>query len=372
MRSNRYNFGRLYNDKPEYDTLCQEYKNELESVGINHTISNTKINVINADLTRLCSNLFDLVKFENSKPYKMIDYILQNDMSLYNPDKKKIEEIKKIVFNYQTSKHEDNPKTPIFKSLYQQFKSDFSHSTLFKLIEKLNKFITESYLITEKVNISVKDKFTYQSYLYERMKANENILTQMYDHEIFKALIYVSNKNLKYNASKQKVDVGLTNIMLDKLDQMKGPFLYNHIEDIKERLSGNDKCLNFIRKKFNRMFRKLKNKQPNTATPEERKILNNKFLEYVYRYKEDDFEKLNAKVSKFEDEYNFSGKGEVKNMASHWIMFRFLIAFEELEKGKYFTDELFWKLINDYIKDNAVCIPKPVVEVFIPKKTKAR
>jgi hypothetical protein len=361
MRGRRsYHPERLFSDKIEYQTTCEELSEELSYIGLTQDGSEgNKVGVINSDLTRICTSLFDLIKFENSKPYKMIDYILQNDLSTYNPDRKKIEEIKKFVFNFIASKKEgkDNSKIPIFKSLYQQFKSDFSYSTLFKLVEKVNSAVTENFLVTEKINVSVKDKFTYQSYLYERMRNTEytdTMLTDMYDHEIFKALIYVCNKNLKIAKGANKADSGFTSVMMDRVARMeeeaKG-FRKKHADDIGTALGRNEKFHNYMRKRFSRLFRKLRMSDTHVDSGEKKQIFD-KMLEYMYRYKEDDFDKVAKKINKFEKLCSYTGKDGERNISRMWIMFRFLIGLDELERGKYFTDELFWQLINNYIREN--------------------
>src|SRR4051794_21662947 len=91
MKGRRRNFiEKSFSLKTEYKAACDDIKEELSYIDCPIVDENNKTNVINSDLTRICTSLFDLIKFENSKPYKMIDYIMQNDLSTYNPDRKKI------------------------------------------------------------------------------------------------------------------------------------------------------------------------------------------------------------------------------------------------------------------------------------------
>jgi hypothetical protein len=380
--------------KNDYEALIAENKEELEQLKIIEEKDNgvgqdneankespTRLNVINTDLTRIFTGLFDFIKFENSKPYKMIDYILQNDLASFTPDKKKIEEIKKTVFNFKASKREtktDHLKIPIFKSLYQQFKSDFNFSMLFKLVDKVNSFITESYLVTDRVNVSVKDKFTYQNYLFEMMKKERDFFTEMYDHEIIKALIYLCNKNFKSNNIKavckisNKNDNGFTSILMDKLSRMNEGtgegFMKSSAEKIQGIIKGNEKFTIFLTKRFNKLFRKI-NFNEICKDDEERQQVFNKVFEYVYRYKEDDFEKIAKKINKLEKLSNYAGKDKEKNIARLWILFRFLYGFTNIDSSHYFTDELFWKSITEHFNVNSEILP---IEEKKPEKRVAK
>jgi hypothetical protein len=361
---------KIYFNKDEYNDILKDNEDELNELGV---IVDKKIqtqNVINSDLMKLNTDLFDLIKFENSKPYKMIDYIVHNDLTLLNPDKKKLEEIKKTVFNLKVSKKEsknDSLKLPIYKALYQQFRCDFNNSSLFKLYDKVNAQIVEKFRVSEPVNVSVKDKFTYQNYLMERMRNYSDFFGELNDHEIMKALIYLCNKNFKANSSKNfyrlsKIDSGFTGILRDNQGFLEkhsvSGFFRKYTDNITGELAKNEKFGNFVKKKFNKMFRKIANADK-FDNPEERRLVVNKMIESLYRIKEDDTEKQARKVAKFERINKLSGKDNTRNIVRFWVLFRFFFCLNNLDHSKYFTDEIFWKMILDYKRLNPSYIPPP-------------
>ena len=143
--------------KDEYNAILSNYSDELKTVNISlneniNQIENDnnknekKPKHLTTDLSTLYYNLFLSTKFENSKPYKMIDYIIGNDSSLLNLkcDRDKFEDIKKSILL--------RPKLDISlynnilnKEIYEYFKTDFSKSIISKLCEKIDKNIMKKY-----------------------------------------------------------------------------------------------------------------------------------------------------------------------------------------------------------------------------------
>jgi len=75
---------------------------------------------MSTQFSRLLLDIFTFAKSENSKPCKMIDYILNNDKnySISHNDKELFDQIKKNVFTKIKNKCSDN-KSTVMKSLYQ-------------------------------------------------------------------------------------------------------------------------------------------------------------------------------------------------------------------------------------------------------------
>ena len=179
-------------NKNEFLDILQDNKDEYLRIGLledfNETyekFENSNINSLNSDLSSLLLNLFLQTKFENSKPYKMIDYILNNDNNYLSSqiDKDNLEEIKRTVYN-KPNDSKENLHT-VYKSLFQYFKADFTNSYLFKIFDCCNQIIQDLYKPSSPDNrsnnfnkdlnyIEKKDKFTYQNYLSEKLRTNFN------------------------------------------------------------------------------------------------------------------------------------------------------------------------------------------------------
>ncbi len=114
-------------DKKEYFDIMNKFSDEYKELGYDLTIKSTEQSKMNIILSKLFIDLFSLTKFENSKPHKMIDYIIHNDrmFALSELDKSSFEKMKKKVFSnkgYDTN----SSSSAIFKSLYQYLKYYFT------------------------------------------------------------------------------------------------------------------------------------------------------------------------------------------------------------------------------------------------------
>jgi len=234
-------------NKDEFFALLESNKEEFEkNLNINieddKNIKNLKDNSIhslNSDLNILHSYLFLYTKFENSRPYKMIEYIMTNNDSnisnfigsnhAYNNefsncqnmsknflsskiDKEFYEEIKKTIFNKPRC-HLNEPRAAIQKTLFQYIKSDFSNSNIIKIFDKCNSKIEKRFKFDSSNNLILKDKFTYQNILIEKLKDNYNndLLLEINDTDMLKSMIYIVNKNNKLGFKFKKVNNNILN-----------------------------------------------------------------------------------------------------------------------------------------------------------------
>jgi hypothetical protein len=381
--------------------------NEINKIR-NNSNDNKSSNSLISDFTYLNMNLFEFTKFENSKPYKMIDYILNNDNNFLTSqnDKDKFEEIKKCVFNKSKLLLKENS-TSVFKSLYQFFKTDFSESVLMKIFEKLNYTLHELFKgetnddsfnnisqidkdnsSTVNLNLDKKDKFTYQNYLMDRLKniscsssnLNSNdLLKEIHNVEIMKSLIYLNNKGNKtpYKNIKNKSDQSFLSTLKDNLEILKNAqpeLVGNKTNDMLiEKLSKNRKFMSFVKRKLMKLFclrkNKIFNEDVNLNSDTKKKLLH-KLFELFIKHKEDDYEKIIKGLKKFETSSivnkqgavnnntggNTSSTGDIylpyyKDIKSLWSGFRFLFYLNSLnstEGGEYITDDKFWQIFLNY------------------------
>lgn len=419
-------------DRKEYLEILSDNKEELQLLGVDleenscyTKIKNNEHKSLVSDFANLYLDLFSHTKFENSKPYKMIDYILNNDPKFLSSqtDRFHFEELKKTVFNkiYDFS---DNSSV-LFKPLYQYFKSDFSTSYISKVFEKANFALidklkennntnnNENLSITQSSIYDKKDKFTYQNYLSDKLKNNCNIeyVTELLDSDLFKSLIYLCNKNLRIPS---KNLFKIYNPSLQNLNNLKSPdnlFFsvikenYDRIckEEIGLKVSDLCKAEAFIKfkkiltenKNFNKfMIRRLNRLLKSTLS--ENKIIYKdndiskkvylKAIELIIKNKEDDFEKISAKLMKYESDLiedinnsnresnllnlNDNRKTELSNIKSFWFQFKFLFYLQTIMLNKsYITDEGFWKAMSDFFNNEN---SKYDINAFISKKTKGR
>ncbi len=244
------NENNLVINKDEFFYLLEANKDEFsknlnfninDDVNLNNMRDNS-IKTLNADLNILHSDLFLYTKFENSRPYKMLEYIMSNNesnsnnfnnnifnMNNSNPfsfnnqavsknflsskcDKEAYEEIKKTIFN-KPKTHLNEPKTTIIKTLFQYIKSDFSNSNIIKIFDKCNSKIEKNFKPGENYNPFIRDKFTYQNILIEKLKDNYNddLLTEINDNDMLKSLIYIVNKNNKLGNKYKKISNAVVN-----------------------------------------------------------------------------------------------------------------------------------------------------------------
>jgi hypothetical protein len=373
-------------NKNEFLNILNENKDEYLKLGILEDFNgaygkfeNNNINSLNTDLSSLLLSLFLQTKFENSKPYKMIDYILNNDNNYLSSqiDKDNFEEIKRTVYNKPNDSKESLH--TVFKSLFQYFKADFTNSYLFKIFDCCNQIIQEIYRPSfsdtrssnfyKEINYTEKkDKFTYQNYLSEKLRNNYNndIMSELNDNEMWRSLIYLCNKNFKHsNKNAVKIEKDLSNLVKTNIE-----FLSSEQFNLKNNQ-------NFIRSKF---FRNLRNKIVDNkyykkfilrklikmlpivpikikySTNEEKILMRRlitKLLDLFSKEKEDDYDKILKKIVKFESKNDDVVSN--RDPRSFWIQFKFFFYLKTITSNKnlYMTDEKFWMCVQEYITENS-------------------
>ncbi len=367
-----------------------EYKKmEIFSEDIDY--ENKKLKSLNSDLSSIYLSLFSMTKFENSKPYKMIDYILNSDNNYLSSktDKENLEEIKRTVYNRPLEVKDDL--NTIYKSLYQYFKLDFSSSLLFKIFDELNKIIQENYNgIISSLSENKKDKFTYQSYLTEKLKNNyykENILREINDIEMWKSVIYLCNKNLRNNRREKEIytcdnsvsnylsqisittstqQEELNSLIQNNLDLLKTKS--NDLQQIPPVLEELVKVIFNNKMKKKSILRKIHKMLPITPMRRSRKDYKKiilKLLEYFIKEKEDDYEKIYKKIEKSDKEFK---EADIKPF---WILFKLSLHLNTLKNG-YISDETFWKMIHGYITENLETTSKSNSNKYLNSSTKKR
>ena len=318
------------------------------------------------DLNTLHSNLFLCTKFENSKPYKMIDYIISNDDLLLNrsSDKDKFEDMKKPIFSKGKSFSKENTNI-LYKSLYEYFKTDFSASDISCLIEDMNDLIQKTFnqdsnnkeqksptnVIEDK---DKKDKFTYSNFITERIKERDNssLISYTSDTDFVKSLIYLNNKFNKVLNKKNKIEKNLFMSLKNNLETIKELEEKNEVKN-----SNSNEETVFIEKilKSKGIFKKNMKKFHNflTCIDEIQKcsLTQSEFEKIIevisMKSKEDDFDK----ISKY---LNFPKKiGDEKiNIKNIWVCIRFLFYLFILSNNShitsYYPDNYFWHEIFSF------------------------
>ncbi len=362
-----------------------EFKNLEIFTNEDLDFENKKLKSLNSDLSSLYVSLFSMTKFENSKPYKMIDYILNNDNNYLSSkiDRENLEEMKRTVYNRPVEVKDDL--NTIYKTLYQYFKMDFSSSLLFKIFDGLNKIIQENYIgQISHISEAKKDKFTYQSYLTEKLKNNyynQNILREINDKEMWKSVIYICNKNLKnlrrengkaennYSINDNSFNNNISQIMMNNSSQNQElNSLINNNLDLLKTISNDRTQIEQILKelvhitlkdKFTKknIFRKINKMLPiapmNISRKGAKKIIL-KLLEYFTKEKEDDYEKIYKKIEKFDKDF------KEEDIKPFWILFKLCLHLNTLDTG-YISDETFWKMVQGYVAENEEIVHKSTV-----------
>jgi hypothetical protein len=449
-------FEQILNKNDFLEILSQNKEELLHTLSINideneelNKIKNNETKSLNSDLTSLFCDLFSLTKFENSKPYKMIDYILNSDNNylLSQSDKDTFEEIKRTVFAKRKDDFKDNFST-VLKTLYQFFRSDFTESYLTKIFDRCHRAISESNFTLNlnnengKINVNPlypesikheknegfdkKDKFTYQNYLVERLKQNssEDFLTELNDVDLMKSLIYLCNKNLKI-PSKQQLQLKFSNLQQPKdsqphsspvkhidssFTQLLKENLNSFTEAVNENLlrsknilsnkifkssfkrcTSNAKCLKRIRRGLTKFLSSdviFKNeKYQNNPNLIHGSVM--KLIEHFTKNKEDDYEKIQKKIKKFESSFcdgvqtntsvltdtlnamaqinqsltsqlNSESQNPKKihrDVKAFWVKFKvlyYLFSLNKNDKENFLvTDEQFWKVLLEYFTNNS-------------------
>ena len=123
ITENEYNQNTSQIEKKEYFDILNKFSEEYQELGYDLEII-SKQSKMNITFSKLYIDLFSLTKFENSKPYRMIDYIINNDRinPLSDVDKSNFEKMKKKVLSNSRNELNNNTQFTIFKSLYQNFK----------------------------------------------------------------------------------------------------------------------------------------------------------------------------------------------------------------------------------------------------------
>jgi hypothetical protein len=373
-------------NKNEFLDILQDNKDEYIRIGLledfNETyekFENSNINSLNSDLSSLLLNLFLQTKFENSKPYKMIDYILNNDNNYLSSqiDKDNFEEIKRTVYN-KPNDSKENLHT-VYKSLFQYFKADFTNSYLFKIFDCCNQIIQDLYKPSSPDNrsnnfnkdlnyIEKKDKFTYQNYLSEKLRTNFNndVMSELNDNEMWRSLIYLCNKNIKHSTKNSvKIEKDLNNLVNSNIEFLstkqfnieknKNIIRSKFFRNLRNKVVDNKYYKKFIMRKLIRMLPIMPTKIKNSSNEE--KILTKKLLlkllDLFSKEKEDDYEKILKKLLKFE-----SRNEEIVNNRdprSFWLQFKFFFYLKTITSNAniYMTDEKFWMCVQEYIIENS-------------------
>ena len=265
--------------KEEFSAILSNYSEEISYLQKENAISastvsknDNKPTSLVSDLNSLNYNLFLCTKFENSKPYKMIDYIISNDNYILNRqnDKDKFEEMKKPIFTKGKNDSENNINI-LYKSLYEYFKTDFSTSYLSLLFEEVNSFIQKKYNkdnTSNKDDISMtedkKDKFTYSNYVTDRLKQKNktSLISYTSDVDFVKSLIYLNNKFNKYLNKKNKIYKNLLVALKNNLEVIDG------LEAKQDKHNFNEEEHNFLNKiiKHKKMHNSIKTHFNNLLT----------------------------------------------------------------------------------------------------------
>ena len=325
------------------------------------------------DLNTLNYNLFLCTKFENSKPYKMIDYIISNDPLLLNRkgDNEKLEEIKKPIFSKCKTDINNNINI-LYKSLYEYFKTDFSSSFIYSLFEKVNHILqTKSEHEPATQPEDKKDKFTYSSIISERLKQNKSqstLFSYTNDIDFVKSLIYLNNKFNKYLNKKNKIEKNLSQALkanlaiVDNLinNEQKEGDLNNEEQKYLHKLTRSKKFFIYICKNFSSFTNSLHTLQQCKLS----KQALFKLIEIVAtKSKEDEFDKTAKLFNEFQMSHSKTSgssnssnsnpvlldKVQVKNI---WIGIRFLFFLFMMSNRSNHNSEYiengFWKEIYEF------------------------
>lgn len=364
--------------KDEFNAILSNYSDEMNflqkfnlvtpntSSSLNQNQSKNKNDFyptsLVTDLNTLHSNLFLCTKFENSKPYKMIDYIISNDDLLLNrpSDKDKFEDMKKPIFSKGKNYSKENTNI-LYKSLYEYFKTDFSASDITCLIEDMNDLIQKTFNQDtnnkeqqsptsgiEDKDKDKKDKFTYSNVITERVKEKDNssLISYTSDVDFVKSLIYLNNKFNKVLNKKNKIEknlfVSLKNNLksIKELEEKNEDKNYNSSEEtcFIEKILKNKGIFKKNMKKFHNFLNCIDEIQKCSLTKSEFE----KIIEVVStKSKEDDFDK----ISKY---LNFPKKigDEKNNIKNIWVCIRFLFYLFILSNNSnissYYPENYFW------------------------------
>jgi hypothetical protein len=384
-------------EKEEFSYLLNNNHDEFLHLGIEinpiiETLKSGNINTINSDFTALTIDLFSSTKFENSKPFKMIDYILNSDSRYLtsSSDKETYEELKKTIYNKKTNATDYSQ--VVFKSLYQYFKTDFSFSYIYKVFEGCNELIEKLYYPDIDKNSAAdsfggfffdkKDKFTYQNYLVDKLKNNYNNdwMREINDKEMIKSLIYLCNKhmkqsfkNLNMNSETNFVSVLKENLKFldnseNEMNQGSNLLDNSTFKQIKKNILENKIFSMLLKKKIKKLFSFKEFGNINEYDDGEINKLFVKIMEIFMKLKEDEYEKILNKIKKIEKDsekdFNLihkkdsaSGENNFINVKSFWIKFRiifYLLTLGDSRIKSYITDECFWRLIIDFVKEKKI------------------
>ena len=106
--------------REEIIKVYNSFHEECNKANIINPNNGKKVHTLNTQFSRLLLDIFTFAKSENSKPCKMVDYIINNDKnySINSKDKEIIDMIKKNIFTRMKNKCNDQ-KSTVMKSLYQ-------------------------------------------------------------------------------------------------------------------------------------------------------------------------------------------------------------------------------------------------------------
>lgn len=355
--------------KEEFTAILSNYSEEISYLQKENAISastvsknDNKPTSLVSDLNSLNYNLFLCTKFENSKPYKMIDYIISNDNYILNRqnDKDKFEEMKKPIFTKGKNDSENNINI-LYKSLYEYFKTDFSTSYLSLLFEEVNSFIQKKYNkdnTNNKDDINIaedkKDKFTYSNFVTDRLKQKNkaSLISYTSDVDFVKSLIYLNNKFNKYLNKKNKIYknllVALKNNLevIDGLEAKQDKHNFNEEEhEILNKIIKHKKLYKSIKKHFSNLITCLDDIKNASLSKEAYE----KIIDIIaVKSKEDEYEKISKILN--ETMKLHLDKNKVKNI---WIGIRFLFNLISLSNNShitsYYSDNKFWCELLSYV-----------------------
>lgn len=321
---------------------------------------NNNLNTINSDLSNLNLNLISKAKLDNSKPFKVIESILNYEKSISNSDKEIVTTIKQLACNKFNNTGNTEIKQPILKCLMDYSKKDISNSYIIKTFDLCNKALfTQSSQDKANCQITDKNKSSYQNILADKLKGfsldNDNCIN---NKDIWKSIVYIANKitksNLRPNFSFDNDDINT--IKTENFDKIFESTIYSkflHKKLIKSLKSTifSDKAL------FNSINHKLKNIVPNDSLEKDSKLdlenLVSSLINIICNEKEEDFEKAIKKCDKIKKLGSVYRAKLLKNVKP--ILVKIRIAYLITAYNKNFTEnineEYFWKSFMDNYKE---------------------
>jgi hypothetical protein len=453
--------------KEEYNTVLNEFKAEMDILGINseHSskVENTKgPNIFNHSLGILLTNSSNIMRSESNKPFQSLNYFLNNNNSgninnpnnnnphinnisssnanipipfLNIPSKETYEKVKKKITSFKTTNNDtckiNSTADSIMKNICSYSKIDLNSSSLFELFEQINylyndhsKYFNDSRkgndivsrnknnnLFTDddfelrcrnwndisttgedinninninnntspmlqnnkrkRNNIVIdtissdnyiptddkKEKFSYQNILLRKIKKNNNLKTLFKDKEMFRALVYLANKNLK-SAYYSKL---FNYLGCYKIDEDFESTIKKHISvcesinarDYRTKTRFSCKMLKELNDKFHNTYDIVNSNT--TITKKEIKQIIKIFCV--------------SKDNEFKSVKKILNKNENIDYRKIWFVFKLLLQLQLVNNSKpIVSDTQIWKLLKEYECTDSN-IKKEIEEVPVNKHT---